>query len=150
MKKKKNIAIDDERLISLQKRYGFEALIVVTVLLVVDFIYRIIVLKQAMSDCWDVYMLLVAPWCYYTVRGTASGVFSHKNRYTKWIHVIKAVVIILILGPYTIGLIRDSVFSEIHSYFIFGLGVLVGLAMVFAILYSAKRIAKKAEKKIED
>jgi hypothetical protein len=146
--------IVDERIVGLQKKFGFEALYLVSFLVLVDFMVRIVLFKKGFMECMDLYLIFLLPWLYYDIRGLFGGIFTDISKHQKLINKLTGVFICAVLLLVTLlGFVNDGTISKFSSID-FAKGFITGLAIVafgaIIVIFTAKRQLKKEEVEEDD
>lgn len=142
--------IIDERIIGLQKKYGFEAMFIASFLMFVDFMVRVVFYKKGFMESIDLYFVMVLPWVYYSIRGLFGGIFVNRTKREKLINKAVGVFFALILLMVSLlGLSNDGVL-DIKAHPAFFAGMAVGLVASAILISSATFIARKKQKAFEE
>ena len=144
--------IIDERIMGLQKKYGFEALYLVSFLILADFMVRIVFFKKGFKESVDLYLIFVLPWLYYGVRGLFGGIFTEISKQQKLINKLAGVFFCAVFMLVTLlGFANDGIVTKFSSM-AFVKGFVTGLAIVafgaIIVILAAKRQLKKSEEDV--
>ncbi len=141
--------IVDERIIGLQKKYGFEALYLASFLILIDFMVRVVFFKKGFKECVDLYLIFLLPWLYYEVRGLFGGIFVGISKQQKLINKLAGVffcavfMLLTLLGFANDGIITKFSNADFVKGFITGLAIVAFGAII--VIIAAKRQLKKSE-----
>lgn len=141
--------IVDERIMGLQKKYGFEALYLASFLILADFMVRIVFFKKGFRESIDLYLIFLLPWLYYDVRGLFGGIFTGISKQQKLINKLAGVFFCAVFLLVTLlGFANDGIVTKFSSVD-FVRGFITGLAIVafgaIIVIFAAKRRLKKIE-----
>ncbi|MDP4182001.1 MAG: hypothetical protein Q8942_13035 [Bacillota bacterium] len=142
--------IIDERIIGLQKKYGFEAMFIASLLMFIDFMVRIVFYKKGFIESIDLYFVMVLPWIYYYVRGLLGGIFVNGTKKEKAkVKIIGVFFSAILLLVSLLGLSNDKIL-DFHTHIAFFAGLAVGLVIVAVGTSVIVAIAKKRQKSFEE
>lgn len=145
----------DERIIGLQKKYGFEALYLGSFLVLIDFMVRVVFFKKGFLESIDLYLIFILPWLYYDVRGMFGGIFVDISKQQKSINKLAGVLFSVIFLLVTLlGLTNDGMLSKFSNSdflrgFVEGFSIVVFGALA-VVMESKRRIKKREEQEKEE
>lgn len=145
----------DERIIGLQKKYGFEALYLGSFLVLIDFMVRVVFFKKGFLESIDLYLIFILPWLYYDVRGMFGGIFVDISKQQKSINKLAGVLFSVIFLLVTLlGLTNDGMLSKFSNSdflrgFVEGFSI-VAFGALAVVMESKRRIKKREEQEKEE
>lgn len=142
--------IVDERITGLQKKYGFEALYLVSFLILIDFMVRIVFFKKGFYESVDLYLIFVLPWLYYSVRGLFGGIFADIKKQQKLVNKLAGVffcvifLLVTLLGFSNDGTMLQFGNSDFLLGFVIGLSI-VAVGAIIVIIVSKRHLKSNEE-----
>lgn len=86
--KRKNEQITDERIINEHRRFNSEAFTIIIWALMIDVFYRSVILRQDISQYWDIAIIFFGTCFFIAFRKVSAGVFAYEGMKKAWRNII--------------------------------------------------------------